>query len=582
MKQARPGLMEVILLFIAMTTLLTAGCGGGGGGAAATPSGTASIHITDAPDLNYDHVWITVTEAWFHKLDTDDLTDAGWIKFPLSTPRTIDLVALTAGQTQEVWSGLQLPAGEYGQIRVFLAPTEGPARASLPSGVTFNNEVDYTDSTGAHKVPLRIPSPGQGIKVLPETPIIVAGGDLKLALDFNVGEDVVQIFRQGRMSSAQNLAAVPTRAKEFILKARLRYFDMNSAGAITGTLVPPATAFGNSSSAFRNISGAFNNMSSSFRTAFQNYTGKNFTIKAEQVNTVTSLRQSRRATSIDSSGRFTLYPLPVFGTATTATYDLVIRGRNVETIIINGVKVHKGSSPQQATAVSSRPIRLTTGTEFPADVKVKPAGAAVTFYQTLPTDPVPYEIRFRHIDPFSTSGSFSAPMELSSGPLHVGAFANGGPITFNPVTPNEGLGGFRAIATAELFNASQPVAVSSLTPLIDFGTLAISAPATARTISGKITVKDAGLDQGIMLITHGGTLVDTLDLSDKVKVGDNPYTTGNLPGGTTAAPLSGAFYDLFVLGWSAAQPDNTTETGSATGVNLKTGNGTADITMSKL
>lgn len=44
------------------------------------------------------------------------------------------------------------------------------------------------------------------------------------------------------------------------------------------------------------------------------------------------------------------------------------------------------------------------------------------------------------------------------------------------------------------------------------------APATARTISGKITVKDAGLDQGIMLITHGGTLVDTLDLSDKVKV----------------------------------------------------------------
>ncbi|WP_243689027.1 hypothetical protein [Geotalea toluenoxydans] len=55
-----------------------------------------------------------------------------------------------------------------------------------------------------------------------------------------------------------------------------------------------------------------------------------------------------------------------------------------------------------------------------------------------------------------------------------------------------------------------------------------------------------------------------------------------MPGGTTAAPLSGAFYDLFVLGWSAAQPDNTTETGSATGVNLKTGNGTADITMSKL
>ncbi|WP_243374221.1 DUF4382 domain-containing protein [Geotalea sp. SG265] len=582
MKQARPGLIGVILLFIAMTTLLTAGCGGGGGGGAAAPSGTASIHITDAPDLNYDHVWITVTEAWFHKLDTDDLTDTGWIKFPLATPRTIDLASLSAGQTQEVWSGLKLPAGKYGQIRVFLAPTEGPAKGSLPSGVTFNNEVDFTDGTGSHKAPLRIPSPAQGIKVVPETPIVVTSGDLKLALDFNVGEDVVEIFRQGQMSSAQNLAAVPTRAKEFILKARLRYFDMNSAGALTGTVAPPATAFGNASSAFRNISGAFTNLSSSFRTAFKNYTGKNFTVKAEQVNPVTSLRQARRSTTIDNRGRFTLYPLPVFGTATTATYDLVIRGRNVETIVINGVKVHKGSSPDKSTAISNRPIRLTTGSEYAVNVNAKPAGAAVTFYQTLPTDPVPYEIRFRHIDPFSTTGSFSTPIELSSGPLHVGAFSNGGPITLTSVTPTEGQGVFFAIATAELFNPSPRTSVSSLTPLIAFSPLAISAPAEARTISGKITVKDAGLDQGIMLITHGGTLVDTLDLSDKVKVGDNPYTTGKLPGGTTAAPLSGALYDLFVLGWSAAQPDKTTETGSAAGVNLKTDNGTANITMSKL
>jgi hypothetical protein len=581
MKQARPGLLHVVLLFIAMTTLLTAGCGGGGGGGAAAPSGTASIHIMDAPNLNYDHVWITVTEAWFHKLDTDDLTDTGWIKFPLSTPKTIDLASLAAGQTQEVWSGLKLPAGQYGQIRVFLAPTEGPAKAPLPSGVTFNNEVDYTDSTGPHKAPLRIPSPSQGIKILPETPIIVTGGDLKLALDFNVGEDVVEVFRQGQMSSAQNLAAVPTRVKAFILKARLRYFDMNSAGALSGTLVPPAVAFGSASSAFRNISGAFTNMSSSFRSAFKNYTGKNFTIKAEQINPVTSLRQARRSTTVDSSGRFTLYPLPVFGTASTATYDLVIRGRNVETIIINGVKVRKGSTPDKSTIISNRPIRLTTGGEYTVNVNAKPAGTAVTFYQTLPTDPVPYEIRFRHVDPFSATGSFSTPIELSSGTLQVGTFNNGGAIALNPVTPNEGQGTFFAIATAELFNPSPRTDVSSLTPLIAFSPLTISAPATARTISGKVSVKDAGLNQGIMLITHGGALVDTLDLSDKVKVGDNPYTTGVLPGGTSAAPLSGALYDLFVLGWSAAQPDQTTETGTAAGVNLKTGDGTADISLAK-
>lgn len=586
MKQARPGFMEVVAFFIIMAALIMPGCGGGGGGGFTAPTGvagTTSIHITDAPDLNYDHVWITVTEAWFHKLDTDDMTDTGWIKFPLATPQTIDLAALTAGKTQEVWKGLTLPAGTYGQIRVFLAPTEGPARPSLPSGVTFNNQVDYTDSTGQHKAPLRIPSPGQGIKIIPETPIVVTGSGLKLALDFDVNEDVVEIFRQGQISSAQNLAATPSRAKEFMLQARLRYFDMNSAGAISGNLIPPAAAFGTSSSAFRNISGAFTNMSTSFKTAFRNYTGKNFVIKAEQVNPTTSLRRTFHATSIDSTGKFVLYPLPVFGTATTATYDLVIRGRNVETVIVNGVKVHKGTSPDNASQVSTRPIPVVTGTEYTVQVNAKPAGTAVTFYQTLPNDPVPYEIRFRHLDPLSPTGSFSSPIELSAGPLHVGTFDTAGrPITFNTVTPVEGLGNYRAIATAELFNPGQPINVSSLTPLIAFSPLEISAPATARNITGTITVKDPGLDKGIMFITHGGRVVDTLDLSDKVKVGSNPYTTGSLPGGTTAAPLSGAFYDLFVLGWSAAQPDNTTQTGNATGVDLKTGNGTANITLSKL
>ncbi len=429
---------------------------------------------------------------------------------------------------------------------------------------------------------MRIPSPGQGIKVIPETPIVVSGNELRLALDFNVNEDVVEIFRQAQMSSAQNLAAAPpTTAKEFILEARLKYFDMNSAGAVTGNLVPPVAAFGSSSSAFRNISGAFTNMSGSFKNAFANYTGKNFTIKAEKVNPNSSLREASHSTTIDSSGKFIIYPLPVFDTATTASYDLVIRGRNVETIIINGVKVHKGTAPENASAVSSRPIRLTTGTEYAAQVTAKPAGTAVTFYQTLPTDPVPYEIRFRHIDPFSATGSFSSPIELSAGPLHVGAFNNAGPITFNTVTPAEGLGSFKAIASVQLYNPSQPIVVSSLTPLLAFAPLEISAPATARTISGNITAAEAGLDQGILLITHGGAVIDALDLSDKVKTGNNPYTTGSLPGGTPEAPLSGAFYDLFALGWQAANPDATTETGIASGVNLKTGNGTANITLAK-
>lgn len=543
------------VLIFALTSLLITGCSGGGGGGAAAPSGKTSIHLMDAPSVTYDHVWITVKEAWFNKLDVDDLTDTGWIKFPLETPMTIDLAKLAAGNSQEVWNGLTLPAGTYQQIRVFLVPTEGQPLATLPAGVIYNNEVDYTDGSGAHKAPLRIPSPGQGIKVIPDSPIVVTEGvGLKLALDFNVDEDVLPVYRQEQLTSARNLAP---KTPEFLLKARLRYFDMDRVAAVTGTIAPPSGTFAN-------------------------YTGKNFTIHAEQPNAAGAYRVVRRSASIDRDGKYTLYPLPIFGNATTASYDLVIRGRNVETFIVTGVKTHRGTTPSTATPVSSTPVTMITNTdEYGVQVNVKPAGAWVSFYQTLPNDSVPYEIRTRHIDPFNPNGGFATSIELSAGPLHVGAWNDGGPITFETVTPFEGPGNYRAAPSAVLYQRGDYGYVNSLEQIFAFDPLVIAEPATGNTISGNITVTDPGLDRGMMLITHGGMVVDNLDVSSLMGVGNNAYTTRELPGGTAAAPLPEAFYDLFVLGWNAAQPESNQATGNATGVNLQTSSSTANITMKK-
>lgn len=283
------------------------------------PTGKATIKLTDETNLDYDHVWITVTEAWFHKLDIDDPADTGWIKFPLATPRTIDLSELTAGATQDVWEGLVLPTGTYRQIRVFLAPTEGAALPSLPNGLRFNNEVDYTDSTGVHQAPLRVPAPTQGIKIIPETPVVVTeGSDLRLALDFNVQEDVIQIFRQGQFiptqgqfssvqgqfSSVQgqfsSAQATPGNAKEFLLKARLKYFDLNNAAAITGTIANPG--FGNfSGSGFGNFSGSgFGNFSGN--NSFGNMSSNQISVKAEQPNASKTFRVVRNSTTIDQNG----------------------------------------------------------------------------------------------------------------------------------------------------------------------------------------------------------------------------------------------------------------------------------------
>ena len=190
---------------------------------------------------------------------------------------------------------------------------------------------------------------------------------------------------------------------------KIDYFDLDRAGAITGTLAAPGGI------------------------AFANYTGKNFVIKAEQSNAAGTYRVVRRATTIRPDGTFTLYPLPIFGNATTARYDIVIRGRNVETCVVNQVPAHKGTVPATGTSLGP-PVSLTTGNEYVSSVTISPTGAWTEYYQTLnlPGE-IPYEIRFRHANPFT--GSFFEPLQLSSGPLHVGNWSNGGAVTFASMTP---------------------------------------------------------------------------------------------------------------------------------------------------
>ena len=288
----------------------TAGVGTGGTGSF---NGFAALDVTDAPALNYAHVYVTVTGVAFHTDATAAFSSystakaAGWQIVTLPAPKTIDLAQLTNGTmyadlngNAPLLSGMALPVGSYQQIRIFLASTEDAYIGSAP-GIIYNNEVQQNGDPAHY--PLRIPSSDEGIKVLPESPVVVTGGgSVNLALDFNLNDDVVEVS--------------PGGATEFMLKPRLGYFDMGGVGSVKGTV------------------------------SFTNLPASMIEVKAEQVKSGTNYRIVRRTTSVDSStGRFTLYPLPVFGNATTATYDIVLRGRNVQTFIITGVKVHKGTTP---------------------------------------------------------------------------------------------------------------------------------------------------------------------------------------------------------------------------------------------
>lgn len=507
----RSGAVVIVL------ALFMGGCGGGGGGGTApvAASGAVNVSVTDAPVLEFDHVWITVREIWFHTSDVaDPAISSGWLKYPLPAPVTVDLATLSNGALQKIWPNLALPAGSYQQIRLFLAATEDLLVANPPPGVTlaYNNEIDI----GTNKYPLRIPTPSLGIRLIPETPLLVTpGGTVNIAIDFDA-DDVVE-FQRGAVT-------------EYILKPRLGYFDLDRAGAITGSILTPLAA------------GA----------TFSNYTGFNFVIKAEQPDRTGTYRVVRRATTIDSYGNFVLYPLPIFGSATTAKFDIVMRGRNVLTTIVKQVPAHRGTTPATATSVGPQ-IAMLKGPEYAVNVRVNPTGSWLDFYQTLPGDPVPYEIRFRHANPFT--GSFFAPILLSAGQLQTGTWNNGAAVSFSPVDPTGGPGSFNAVADALLYNRSVPVPVTPTTVSpVNFSPLMPSTPA-ANAATLNIVVPPVGnMDSGIVLATLGGMIVDKRDVPGSVMGSGGTFVFDNLPGGTPANPFPLGVYGMFVLGWDAANP----------------------------
>ena len=83
-------------------SILLSACGGSGGqpasASAAAATGTVALDVTDAPGLEYNNAWITVTGVWFHTsadAGTGDLT--GWRRFDLPAPVTLDLAQLSNG-----------------------------------------------------------------------------------------------------------------------------------------------------------------------------------------------------------------------------------------------------------------------------------------------------------------------------------------------------------------------------------------------------------------------------------------------------------------------------------------------------
>ncbi len=559
-------------VFLAAATLFVSvslgGCGGGGSGNAST--GTVSVGVTDAPNTSFQHVWITVKEVWFHTSNVAGTNDPGWLKYPLKdaggnpTAVTVDLAALANGAAPStIWNGsITLPVGTYQQIRIFLADTDNETLTNfnLPGfsyngasyTVKYNNEVDYLDSSNTfQQAPLEIPSSDDGISVIPETPIVVtATSNNKLVLDFNT-EDVVGPI-------------TPKGTPEFILKPRLKYFDMSQAGTITGVI---------SSSS-----------------------GYNFVVKAEKLynNPSNSADPNngqffvvRRATGLAGQGQFSLFPVAA------GTYDILLRGRNVQTYVIQQVTVAAGATTNLGT------INMASGSEYTAQLQTAyhPTGAWINFYQSVDGSK-PYEVRFRHLDPYV--GKFYQSIPLSTGQVNLATWQNVTPIAFTAYNPDQGLGTFWTAPGAEQYARVTPSVACTVSGAAGQTSDSLFTPATLTAAPTSDSITAAFMlpsrmsnflpISGQLFVTHGGLIIDGIGtLTGDTTIGTamhngggagNVVTIGNLPGGSTAGSLPGAFYGLYAAGWGGGR----ITLGAAHGIDLRNGsqgtsNSPVQITM---
>jgi hypothetical protein len=140
-------------------SLLLAACSLAACGARTDVSATANV------TAQYSHVWVTVRDVKFNASATALAGDSSWLDFPLSTPATVDLAAVTNGGLAVLGSALKIPTGKYAQMQLLLTDTSAPlASTAQTASLLFNDQVEYLDSSGAATAaPLELVHPEQGI-----------------------------------------------------------------------------------------------------------------------------------------------------------------------------------------------------------------------------------------------------------------------------------------------------------------------------------------------------------------------------------------------------------------------------------
>lgn len=191
-----------VLLLISLSLLVLGGCFGSDKDSDKTTSttGTLKISITDAPIDNAEAVNIIFTKIQIKK--GSDTGDSGWITyFESTTGKALDLLQFRNG-TVSPFDSKVLEAGDYGQIRIFLATTGN----SITTSGGAVSPLEYNSGVA-----------NNGLKLVGGFSI-KAGVETKLTIDFDVRKSIV--VKNGKKDG-------------YYLKPTARLISNDVSGAIT-------------------------------------------------------------------------------------------------------------------------------------------------------------------------------------------------------------------------------------------------------------------------------------------------------------------------------------------------------------
>jgi Domain of unknown function (DUF4382) len=607
--------------YLPHVSLLLAACALAACGARTDVSATSNVTAL------YSHVWVTVQDVKFNTSATAVAGGSGWLDFPLTAPQTIDLAAVTNGGLAVFGSALKIPTGTYSQMQLLLADSSAPLVTSAQTAsLLFNDQVEYLDSTGTPvAAALQLVHPEQGIVLavtltIPtntkaalaalDTTTTNTAGTAGTTIDPTTGLPTTTPNPTGVTSSAttstcqttttntstttpfttttNNCTAAATSTVSvgidfdaerdlvpftysgqpgFILNPHLVAYDLSTAGTIQGGVDIAA-------------------LTSSLATANTASGNPDIEVSAETLSSDGTRHVIVKSAPLRSDGSFVLYPLTTTASsasaATTTTYDLVIHGPLIDTVIIKSVPASVGA-PATATTVALNTVALTASVDYAANISTATpfttAGATVQFYQTVPVSgEVPYVVAQQPIDPFN--GVFAGNAALSAGPLAVSSFSGGVVSSAVLEAPSEETGTYQVAAVAPNFNdgalgskVSAPNPITA-TPVL-FKLVSLTAPTGATTAALAVATEVAApgkYNKGELILSQNGAIVAVASLDAVLDASSGSVTIARVPAGTSSQTLSSGLYELSAWVWNSSNPSGTLHRqSSATSVDLSSG-----------